>query len=240
MSTGYITLIVLGLCGLGFFLGRARALATSKTTGKKLHSLPNYYGQAVALFTAVPALLLMLAWLFLQPLMIEGRIGGMIPDSVIPEGGAKSLVMADVRRIADGLDALMVAGHMSESDLDAMRADFTDVRNRLGNVGVALGSDVPVPVFEAAKELRTSQNSGRFLMTIAVLGLAGALLVWSWVRVHPDQRARNASETFVMSLLIGASLVAILTTFGIVASLLFETINFFKMYPAADFFFSTV
>jgi phosphate transport system permease protein len=148
--------------------------------------------------------------------------------------------MADVRRIAGGLDALMAAGEMSEDDLGAMSADFTDIRNQLGNVGVALGSDVPVPVFEAAKELRKSQNAGNFLMTLAVLGLSLGLLAWSWSRVHPDQRARNASETFVLALLIGASLVAILTTAGIVASLLFETINFFKMYPARDFFFSTV
>lgn len=205
MSTGYITLIVLELCVLGFFLGRARALATSKATGKKLHSLPNDYGQAVALFTAIPALLLMLAWLFLQPLMIEGRIGGMISDSVIPEGGAKSLVMADVRRIADGLDALMLAGHMSGADLDAMRADFTDMRNRLGNVGVALGSDVPVPVFEAAKDLRKSQNAGNFLMTLAVLGLSLGLLAWSWSWVHPDQRVRNTSETMIVVMGAGAA-----------------------------------
>ncbi|WP_417727666.1 phosphate ABC transporter permease subunit PstC [Roseovarius sp.] len=240
MSTGYITLIVLGLGGLGFVLGRARALATSQATGRKLHSLPNYYGQAVALFTVVPALLLMLAWLFIQPLLIEGRVAGMIPDSVIPEGGAKSLVMADVRRIASGLDALKTAGQMSENDLTSLRADTTDIRSRLGNVGVALGSDVPGPVLEAAKHLRKSQNSGHSLMTIAVLGLALVLGGWSWRRVHPEQRARNASETFVLALLIGASLVAILTTIGIVASLLFETINFFKMYPARDFFFSTV
>lgn len=42
-----------------------------------------------------------------------------------------------------------------------------------------------------------------------------------------------------MWLLIASSLVAVLTTVGIVGSLLFETIRFFQIYPAADFFFST-
>ena len=70
----------------------------------RLHSLPGYYGQTVALFTAVPAILLMAAWLFLQPLLIENQVSAQIPDSVIPEGGNLSLVMADVRRIAEGLD----------------------------------------------------------------------------------------------------------------------------------------
>jgi phosphate transport system permease protein len=35
-----------------------------------------------------------------------------------------------------------------------MRADLTDVRARLAEVGVALGSDVGTPVFEAAKSYR--------------------------------------------------------------------------------------
>lgn len=53
-------------------------------------------------------------------------------------------------------------------------------------------------------------------------------------------RARNISESFVKALLIGSSSVVILTTVGIVWSLVFETINFFGMYPASEFFFSTV
>jgi len=65
-------------------------------------------------------------------------------------------------------------------------------------------------------------------------------LVLSLHRITPELSARNISEAFVKALLIGASMVAILTTVGIVFSLMFETINFFKMYPAKDFFFSTV
>jgi phosphate transport system permease protein len=39
---------------------------------------------------------------------------------------------------------------------------------------------------------------------------------------------------------MGSSLVAILTTVGIVASLLFESLQFFQLYPATEFYFSTV
>jgi phosphate transport system permease protein len=42
-----------------------------------------------------------------------------------------------------------------------------------------------------------------------------------------------------MAILILASLVAILTTFGIVFSLVFETWHFFTLYPASKFFFGT-
>jgi phosphate transport system permease protein len=53
-----------------------------------------------------------------------------------------------------------------------------------------------------------------------------------------DFRARNVSEMAIKVLLILASSVAILTTAGIVMSLLFETIHFFQLYPWQDFFFN--
>jgi phosphate transport system permease protein len=239
MTTGTLALIVLAIAVVGFILGRQRALSLVSGDSRKLHSRPGYYGQVVLLFTAVPALLLMLAWLFLQPIVVENRVSATIPDGVVPEGGSRSLVMSDVRRIADGLDALMSAGRFSEDDLTDMRADFVDVRTRLGEVGVALGSDVQPPVFQAAKLYRDNTSTGRALMTGAVLLAALGFLAWSLTRISPAQRARNASESFVKALLLGASTVAVLTTVGIVASLLLETFNFFKMYPARDFFFST-
>lgn len=240
MSTSYIALIILGLGGLGFILGRSRALSMSAASGEKLHSLPGFYGKIVALFTIVPALLFLMAWLFVQPVLIENRISSMIPDSAVPEGGAKSLVLADVRRIAGGLEALRLAGGLSEEDLAGLRADESNIRKDLGNIGVAIGAEVQGPVFEAAKAFRTIESAGRFWMTVATLALAIVCFGLTFLRISPNLRARNTTETFVLSLLVGASLVAILTTVGIVGSLLFETMNFFSMYPAKDFFFSTV
>ena len=240
MTPGILVLIVIALAIAGFFLGRQKAISTSAGSGPRAHSLPGYHGQMVALFVAVPALLLLGAWLFVQPVLIESQVSGQIPESAIPEGGARSLVMADVRRIAGGLDQVVAKGGMSETDLADMRADFTNVRSRLAEVGVALGSDVPPAVFEAAKSYRAMDKTGSFARNIFVLLTALGFGAWAWMQIRPQMRARNVSETFVKSLLMGSSFVAILTTFGIVASLLFESINFFKMYPASEFFFSTV
>lgn len=240
MTPGILTIIVLVLTVAGYILGRRRALALAKRDGVRLHSLPGYYGQSVALFTAVPALLLLAAWLFLQPLVIENQVSSQIPESAIPEGGARSLVMADVRRIAGGLDGLVKTGSLSEDDLTAMRADFSDIRGRLATNGVALGSDVSPAVFQAAKSYRSLNATGSLLRDMAVIAVSLGLGLLAWRRVRPSMRARNTSETFIRALLMGSSLVAILTTFGIVGSLLFETINFFRMYPAGDFFLSTV
>lgn len=240
MTTSSLFLLVLGLGVVGYLLGRKRALAVAKATGQRLHSLPGYYGQTIALYTVVPALLCLMAWLFVQPVLIETRISAMVPDSAIPEGGARSLVMADLRRIAGGLEALKEAQNISEDDLQALRAETSDIRKQLGDVGVAIGSEVQGAVFEAAKAFRGAEITGRFWMTVLTLALALGCFMTTLLRIRPEARARNTSETFVLSLLIGASLVAILTTVGILGSLLFETINFFKMYPAKDFFFSTV
>jgi phosphate transport system permease protein len=240
MTPGVIFLIVIALAITGYFFGRMRAQSSAKREKTRLHSLPGYYGQNVALFTVIPSLFLLLVWLFLQPVLIEGQVSATIPDSVVPEGGARSLVMADVRRIADGLNTIIADNAMSEDELMSMRADLTNIRGRLAEAGVALGSDVSAPVFEAAKIYRMLSNTGDYYRNIAVL--LGALLMggWCYLRIHPKMRARRISETFVLALLIAASSVAVLTTAGIVASLLFESINFFKLYPASDFFLSTV
>ncbi|QEE46287.1 phosphate ABC transporter permease subunit PstC [Rhizobium sp. WL3] len=240
MSVGIIVLVVAVLAALGFFLGRRRAVALSDESGIKLHSLAGYYGQTVALFTAVPALVLLMAWLFVQPVIVESRADAMIPDSVIPEGGARSLVISDVRRIANGLIAVMANTELSASALVDGEVDVTTIRARLAEVGVALAGDVPPEVFEAAKVYSAESRYGAMAMSVAVLALAVGMGLWSFMRIRTDMRARNISESFVKALLIGSSSVAILTTVGIVWSLVFETINFFGMYPASEFFFSTV
>ncbi|KGD99501.1 MULTISPECIES: phosphate ABC transporter permease subunit PstC [Rhizobium/Agrobacterium group] len=240
MDVGIIILILAVLAALGHVVGRRRALALAAKSGVKLHSLPGYYGQTVALFTAVPAFVVLVAWLFVQPGIVESRVSGMIPDSVIPEGGARSLVMSDVRRIAGGLDAVLARDGQRGADVPIEALDFNNVRGRLAEVGVALGGDVPSEVFEAAKAFRENSRTGNLMMTVVVLAMAVVLGMLAYRRIEPELRARNISESFVKSLLLGASLVAILTTIGIVGSLIFETFEFFQRYPAQDFFFSTV
>jgi phosphate transport system permease protein len=55
--------------------------------------------------------------------------------------------------------------------------------------------------------------------------------------VTPQLRARNEAEAFYKRVLWTSSLVAILTTIGIVLSVLFESIRFFQLIPIQDFIF---
>jgi phosphate transport system permease protein len=90
-----------------------------------------------------------------------------------------------------------------------------------------------VPVYEGAMGRYGLIGSGFALL----LALAGAGYAVS--RIRPTLRARAGVERWMMALLVTASLVAILTTFGIVASLLFETLRFFSLVSPAEFLFGT-
>jgi len=53
----------------------------------------------------------------------------------------------------------------------------------------------------------------------------------------PSRRVQKIVELVIKTLLMTSSLIAVLTTVGIVASLLFESIQFFKEIPITDFLF---
>ena len=238
MGVGLLSLFIVVVGVAGYFLGRARSLQTVSGDIRRLHSLPGFHGQSVLMFSAVPALLLLGLWLLAQPIVVENSASSLIAESDIPEGGSRSLVLSDVRRVAAGLDILVDQGRLSEEQLGTMRADITDIRSRLGEVGIAIGSNVQQSVFLAAKEYRQLSNSGSLLMGVFVLLVALVGAAFEYFRISPEIRARNVSEAGIKGLLILCSTVAILTTVGIVFSLIFETINFFGMYPAQDFFFN--
>ena len=63
---------------------------------------------------------------------------------------------------------------------------------------------------------------------------AGALALR---RIRPDFRARTGVERWVLIVLFAASLIAILTTLGILLSLMFESLRFFRLYPLHSFLF---
>ncbi|NYZ12964.1 phosphate ABC transporter permease subunit PstC [Azospirillum sp. RWY-5-1] len=84
-------------------------------------------------------------------------------------------------------------------------------------------------------------NALRQLGDWAVLGFGSALAVaglwYARERISPRMRARNQVERVINIVLIGCSLVAILTTVGIVLSLVFEAARFFMAVNPLEFLF---
>ncbi len=73
------------------------------------------------------------------------------------------------------------------------------------------------------------------LVLVTLVSLAGGIIVL--LRVKPELRARNQVESIWTWLLFGCSFIAVLTTLGIVMSVLFEAVRFFHKIPFTDFLF---
>ena len=186
----------------------------------------------------LPALAALVLWLLIQPFVLENRIASVLPPEMVTDASAMNLVMSDVRRVAGGLDIAVAGGAMTDEEAGMIRTEFTNVRDKLARVGVALGSDVSREVLAAAQDYRVLSAWGAMGRTIVVVLLAVAGLIYALMITEKDFRARNRVEQVILGLLIAASSIAILTTVGIVYSMLSETINFFTQYPFQDFFFS--
>ena len=235
MSLATLLLSIIVLTVAGYVIGRKRALAVAAGDIRNLHSLPAFYGRITALATAIPALLLIAVWLIVQPLVIEHRAMAMIDPADIPPGSSAALVIADVHRLADGLDQLAAQG-ITQADLGT---DPARLKQALNAAGVVLEKEPTTSTLAAAAMSRDMAGQGRSLLSVLSLVLALAGLTLALWRITPDFRARTATERVVMAALIACSLIAVLTTVGIVASLLSETLHFFRLYPASKFFLST-
>jgi phosphate transport system permease protein len=78
---------------------------------------------------------------------------------------------------------------------------------------------------------------GDALLGLILAALVAAGLVYAWRTISPRKRTRQVVERFVMAVLVASSVVAIVTTIGIVLSLIFESIRFFQQVPILAFLF---
>jgi phosphate transport system permease protein len=92
-------------------------------------------------------------------------------------------------------------------------------------------------VQEAAQRYQGWQTIARYAMIAAAFSVALLGLVVTSSRISPAFRARHATERVVTWLMIACSLIAILTTLGIVFSLLIEALRFFDRVSPLEFFF---
>ena len=207
MSGTALVIALLALAAVAFHLGRRRAFAVSASSGgtKRLHSLPTWYGSLTALWCALPAVIVLGAWMSFESRIVESLVVADLPAetrTLPPE--RLNLVVNDVRNLAEGN---IVAGEVVP-EMRAAADHYLDLR-------------------------RTSAAAA----AVVVLAVAIAGLGLAWRRVSPALRARNQVERIVRIALVASSTVAILTTFGIVLSVLFEAILFFGHVGVADFLF---
>ncbi len=197
--------ILAALSAAGFYLGRSRAFGVSGNRPSRLHSLPSYHGYYVAVWAALPAFLVILAWVAL-----EGSILNLILVSALPPeqqalpANELGLLLNDVRNVARG-------------DASSQGASAA--------------------IIAAAAYHNEISSIADWALTAVILGGVAAAVGFTRSRISTSLRARNNVERVAMTVMIVCSMIAILTTIGIILSLLFEAIRFFNKVPPADFLF---
>ena len=209
MQLSTIVIAILGLSAVSYRLGRRRSLAVVGGP-RGIRSLHSLPSY-YGLLTAI--------WCALPALAVLG-IWHVVDQKLILE-----TVLSHMPNGLQGFSA------------DQQGLVLNEVRN------VALGN---VPMADAKPEVRAAAVEWLRLDGISrlaggglalSLGLIGAFLAWR--RISPTLRARNSVEGVVRVALAICSMLAILTTVGIVLSVLYEAIQFFKLVPITDFLFGT-
>ncbi|MBB3933956.1 phosphate ABC transporter permease subunit PstC [Aureimonas phyllosphaerae] len=234
MSILAIVLTVLALGAVGFVAARRRSAAVAAASTDKLHSRSIYHGVYAAMATTIPALLLMAIWLAVSPVVVTSLV--VVPDATATETNlAPTLRASLVRSIGEGIRLLPPE---ERENLDQI--NVADLRPLLARRGIPVPTEATDSMIRQALERNRLEDTSRLAMTVLVLAVAVAGLVFALRRVAVRLRARNQVERVVKSFLVLCSSIAILTTVGIVCSMLFESIDFFSRVPPSSFFFGTV
>jgi phosphate transport system permease protein len=235
LSTSVLVVCILALGALGWVLGAARARAVAKSRSVKLHSRPPYYGAYVMLWTLLPSLTLVLLWAAAEPIVISHSVYSSLPEAVRNEPSAvRSLTMGTIDAIAHGVRQL------TAQELAQARAGEANIVELLESKSVAIAAAPRPFMIEAAILQNQLSSASRLAASGAGLALAALGLLLGLLLVRPTLRSRNGVERVMLVGLAAASTVAIVTTAGIVLSMLFETLQFFQSVPPHEFFFGTV
>ncbi|MEO6078594.1 MAG: phosphate ABC transporter permease subunit PstC [Steroidobacteraceae bacterium] len=126
-------------------------------------------------------------------------------------------------------------GEAAPRDSASLGLLMNDVRN------VASGAVPAQSVSEAARMAAATYGRLRSTFSLALTGtiLALGLLGVFWVRsrIRPELRARNAVESICEKLLLACSTLAVFVTLGIVLSVVYESVLFFRSVPVHEFLF---
>ena len=204
--------------------------------GQNLHSLPRHYAIFSLICTIAPALGVFMLWLIIAPLVVTAPIYVQITDDMLSEGVSASLFMTDVQRLANGLSDGAQAGLIDFALLGA-EPNLSELGKTLASAGLIFSADIDANVFALSRSyLERYQTAYSAVLTIAVVASAAGMFL-GLRQISPEFRARNHVERVIRWILMLATGLAIVTTIGIVFSMLFETINFMTLHSWRDFFF---
>ena len=130
------------------------------------------------------------------------------------------------------LSDFIALGSYTETELSLL---FTQIENTA--MGIKLFDENTILIDDAVNKLNYINKTIENLTYVTVLGLSGLLVLYSLININYKLNSRKIVEKFLLVLYFTCSLVAIMTTVGIIFSLLYETLRFFSQVPITDFLF---
>ncbi|WP_045856164.1 phosphate ABC transporter permease subunit PstC [Teredinibacter purpureus] len=123
--------------------------------------------------------------------------------------------------------------------------DFSDnakrglILNQIYNLaaGQKISSEIPAYMTVAVERIQSLTNLSRWIIASFTLSLMALTGGYCWWRINPQLRARSKVEKMFRIVLLGCASLAILTTVGIVMSVLIESLRFFHAVPISEFLF---
>ena len=209
MSLTTSILLILGLGVIAWFMGRAKATHFATTEGAA-SARPHSLPGYHGWFVAVAAIL---------PALLFAAIWAGVTPSLVTQRVASSETAQSLP--SEPMERAAILGEARGLATGQLQTAFNPQAETLA------------PVF------RDAQRSFSLIGLALALSLTLACGSFAYTRLQPDFRARTSVERAVTITLLFASLIAILTTIGIVASLLFESIRFFGKVGVFDFLFGT-
>ena len=130
------------------------------------------------------------------------------------------------------LSDFIALGSYTETELSLL---FTQIENTA--LGIKLFDENTILIDDAVNKLNYINKTIENLTYVTVLGFSGLLVLYSLFNINYKLNSRKIVEKFLLVLYFTCSLVAIMTTVGIIFSLLYETLRFFSQVPITDFLF---
>jgi phosphate transport system permease protein len=133
----------------------------------------------------------------------------------------------------------LVVSDLPEAMQNLPQAELNLQVNKIRNLvdGNIVAGVVKAEIQAAADHYRNLKATSNAALAVAAISMAILGLVIVRAKITPTLRARNKVEQVIRYMLILCSTIALFTTIGIVLSVLFESIRFFKSVPITEFLF---
>ncbi|HAZ79372.1 MAG TPA: phosphate ABC transporter permease subunit PstC [Porticoccaceae bacterium] len=207
MQVTNILFLLVGLGAFGYYLGRGRSLAMANPLG------------GIRRLHSLPSYhgMHVALWCLIPSLILLG-LWFIFADAVINN---------------------LVISSLEPALLPPDSAGYNLVFNKINNIasGVIKEQGQPLGLIEAAQYMDSLRTMSRWSLTLLLLTVSLFGLAWGQRKITVDFRARPAVEKVMQNMLFVCACLAIFTTLGIVLSVLFESIQFFRSVPLYDFVF---